>query len=91
MPFLNAKYLSHSKRPKYDCEELLERHFQAEKLIFVKNLGAHFTFKISIHQRFGAYANVEWFKARTFSSGRVTSQKSFQFCDKIVPLLSVRS
>ena len=49
-----------------DCEEVLERNFKLKKSIFVKNLGAHFTLKISANQRFGTNAINERFKRVTF-------------------------
>ena len=46
--------ITHSKRPKYDCEEVPKRHFQVEKSVFVKNPDEHL--KTSANQIFVTYA-----------------------------------
>ena len=46
--------ITHSKGPKYDCEEVPERHFLVEKSVFVKYLNEHL--KISANQIFITYA-----------------------------------
>ena len=40
--------ITHSKRPKYECEEVPGRHFYVEKSVFVKIPDAHFTFTLPV-------------------------------------------